>query len=62
MSRVTITNDNLAPLIEIFIWFCLVISALTVVVRVIIKLKVVRKIGLDDHLIAISLVLLLSVP
>lgn len=56
MTRNTITDDSLAPLIEIFIWVCLVISILASIVRVAIKIQVIRKIGLDGYLIAVSLV------
>lgn len=56
MAREFIGTTNLAPLVEIFIWFGLTTSLLTVFVRVGIKWKVIRRIGFDDYLIALSLV------
>jgi hypothetical protein len=62
MSRLTITQNNLSPLVAIVTWFCLVISALTVSVRFMIKLWVIRKFNLDDVFIALSLVWRLYMP
>ena len=56
MSRVAITDDNKSPLVEIFIWFCLVTSILTVLIRLIIKRYVLQRFSLDDILILVSLV------
>ena len=56
MARVTITGDDVSPLLEIFIWFCLVISILTFLIRIVTKRYMLRKLDLDDYLIFISLV------
>ena len=56
MSRRVISDTDLSPLIDIFIWFCLTVSILTVIARVVIKLKVLKRVGADDYLIAASLV------
>ena len=60
MARQVVTDTNSAPVVEIFIWLCLVFVILTVITRLGIKLRVVRKTGLDDVVIAISVVSLLS--
>ena len=57
MARQVISGTNHSPLIDIFTWFGLTISILTVIARVVIKLKVVKRVGCDDYLIAASLVL-----
>lgn len=56
MTRVAITKDNLSPLLEIFIWLCLVISVITVLVRLATKRYTVQRVDLDDYLIFVSLV------
>lgn len=56
MTRVAITKDNLSPLLEIFIWLCLVISVITVLVRLATKRYTVQRVDLDDYLIFASLV------
>jgi len=56
MARVTITKDNLSPLLEILIWFCLIVSLLTVLVRFVTKRYFVHKIDLDDYFILVSIV------
>ena len=59
MTRVAITKDNVSPLLEIFIWFCLVVSLITVLVRFVTKRYILHRIDLDDYSIAISLVWIL---
>ena len=56
MTRVAITEDNLSPLLEILIWFCLTVSLLTVLVRFVTKRHFLHRFDLDDYLILISLV------
>lgn len=56
MSRLVITKDNLSPLLEILIWFCLVVSLVTAIVRFVTKRYIVHRIDLDDYSILISLV------
>ena len=56
MARLTITKDDVSPLLEIFIWFCLVISILTFIIRIVTKRYMLRRVDLDDYLIFISLV------
>jgi hypothetical protein len=56
MVRQTVTANNQAPVVEIFIWLTLVFSILTVITRLSIKMRVVHKTGVDDIAIAISLV------
>ena len=56
MTRLTITKDNLSPLLEILIWFCLTVSLLTVLVRFVTKRHFLHRFDLDDYLILISLV------
>ena len=56
MARPTITKDNLSPLVEIVIWFCLVLAILTAVVRFLTKRFVLHKFELDDFFCFISLV------
>ena len=56
MTRLTITKDDVSPLLEIFIWFCLVISILTFLIRIVTKRYMLRRVDLDDYLIFISLV------
>ena len=56
MARLTITKDDVSPLLEIFIWFCLVISILTFLIRIVTKRYMLRRLDLDDYLIFISLV------
>ena len=56
MARVAITKDNLSPLLEIFIWFCLTVSLLTAFVRFATKRYILHRIDLDDYLILVSLV------
>ena len=54
MTRVAITKNNLSPLLEILIWFCLVISLLTVLVRLVTKRYMLHRVDLDDYLIFVS--------
>ena len=56
MDRVAITEDNKSPLLEIVLWFCLILSILTVLIRVVIKLSLLRRFNFDDVLIIGSLV------
>ena len=56
MARSTITKDNLSPLVEIVIWFCLVLAILTALVRFLTKRYVLHKFELDDFFCFISLV------
>ena len=56
MAREFISATSFGPLVEILTWFGLTTSLLTVFVRVGIKWKVIRRIGFDDYLIALSLV------
>ena len=56
MDRVTITEDDKSPLLEIVIWFCLIVYILTVLIRVIIKLSFLRRFNIDDVSVIISLV------
>ena len=57
MPRQVISKNNLSPLIEIIIWFALTVSILTVIVRVVIKLRVLKRVDYDDYFIAASLVI-----
>ena len=56
MVRITVTDSNLTPLIQIIIWLCLIIAILTVLVRLSIKFFLIRRLGLDDLFIVFSLV------
>ena len=56
MARPAITKDNLSPLVEIVIWFCLVFAILTALVRFLTKRYVLHKFELDDIFCFISLV------
>ena len=56
MARLTITEDDVSPLLEIFIWFCLVISILTFLIRIVTKRYMLRRVDLDDYFIFTSLV------
>lgn len=56
MTRVAITEDNVSPLLDTLIWFCLIVSLLTVLVRSSTKRYVLHRIDLDDYFILISLV------
>ena len=56
MARAVITDNNLTPLVEIFIWFCLIVIVLVVLIRLAIKLFVIHRLNLDDIFIVISLV------
>ena len=60
MSRQVISKDDLSPLIEIIIWFALTVSVLTVIVRVVIKLRVLKRVDFDDYFVIASLVLYLK--
>ena len=56
MTRIAITKNNLSPLLEIFIWFCLVVSLVTVFIRLVTKRYMLHRVHLDDYLILVSLV------
>ena len=56
MTRLTITEDDVSPLLEIFIWLCLVIPILTFLIRIVTKRYLLRRADLDDYLLFISLV------
>ena len=56
MARPAITKDNLSPLVEIVIWFCLVLVILTVLVRLMTKRYFLHRFELDDFFCFISLV------
>lgn len=56
MTRAAITEDNVSPLLDILIWFCLIVSLLTILVRFATKRYIVPRIDLDHHFILISLV------
>jgi len=55
-GRVAVTKDNVSPVVETLIWFCLVVCILTVLVRLTIKRYILRRFDLDDYFICISLV------
>ncbi|CAD6583794.1 MAG: hypothetical protein ASARMPRED_001505 [Alectoria sarmentosa] len=56
MAQLVITKDNATPLIEIATWFCLTVTILTVIARLITKHYTLRHFNLDDYFISISLV------
>ena len=56
MARTAITKDNLSPLVEIVVWFCLVLAILTVLVRFMTKQYFLHRFELDDLFCFISLV------
>lgn len=56
MTRATITKDNVSPLLAILIWYFLVVSLLTVLVRLATKRYIVHRIDLDDYFLFISVV------
>ena len=56
MARAAITKDNLSPLMEIVVWFCLVLVILTVLVRFMTKHYFLHRFELDDFFCFISLV------
>lgn len=60
MVRLAVTRDNMSPLLEILVWFCMVVSLLTVIVRLMTKRYILRRVDLDDYFICISLVWVLS--
>ncbi|KAM0799249.1 hypothetical protein BDR22DRAFT_890461 [Usnea florida] len=55
MARLVITKDNATPLIEIFTWFCLTVTILTVIARLITRHYTLRQFNFDDYFIFISL-------
>ena len=56
MARAAITKDNLSPLVEVVVWFCLVLAILTVLVRFMTKHYFLHRFELDDFFCLISLV------
>ena len=59
MPQTRITDDNLAPLVDILTWFLLVTSITGVTVRGATKAAIIHIVGLDDALITIALVSIL---
>lgn len=57
MARPAITKDNLSPLLEIVIWFYLVVAILTALIRFLTKRYVLHKFELEDLFCFVSLVL-----
>jgi len=55
MPQTRITEDNLAPLVDILTWFLLVTSITGVAVRGATKAIILHIIGIDDALITIAL-------
>ncbi|MCJ1283183.1 hypothetical protein MMC26_002510 [Xylographa opegraphella] len=55
MPQTRITDDNLAPLVDILTWFLLVTSVTGVAVRGATKAAIIHIVGLDDALITIAL-------
>ncbi|MCJ1434163.1 hypothetical protein MMC27_003530 [Xylographa pallens] len=55
MPQTRITDENLAPLVDILIWFLLVTSVTGVAVRGATKAAIIHIVGLDDALITIAL-------
>ena len=56
-DQVTVTADDIGPIIAIVTWFFMVMMTLAVIFKAVIKLVVRRRLNLDDYVVCLALVL-----